>query len=154
VRFHYQLSFHRVGASDLDWPILLDGWFLAGQTVRQGMGHFDLMTGPVRGEGLDPNLGLLDHMAVDYDTGVDPITIKMDIYSLADPAKTDGPTHFMYDYAAAQDGRHEMTFELVANVVPGPDALIETVDVTSLWLDSGEGTGALLVVSGDGAGST
>jgi hypothetical protein len=152
TRFDYQLAFHRAGAADTDWPVLLDGWFMAGQSVRRGTGHFELMTAMLRAEGLDPDLGLLDHMEADYETGADPITIQMMITNMPDPGSTDGVTTAAYHYAAAQDGRHQMAFGFTANIVPGP--LVETTSVTSLWLDSGEGLGDLVVQAGEGAGST
>jgi hypothetical protein len=152
-KFDYEISFHRAGGPDTDWTPLLTGWFEAGATARRGLGHFAITTAALRAEGLDPNLGLLDHMEVDYSTAMDPVTISMDITSLPDPTNAAAILSATYDYAAAQDGRHEMNFGFVSDLVPGPAGL-ETSDVTTLWLDTGEGTGTLTVVSGDGQGAT
>jgi hypothetical protein len=150
TQLDYQLAFHLAGGADTDWPLLLSGWFRADGTARQGTGHFAIDTAPVRAENLDPDLGMLDHMAVDYQTGGDPVTIDMDITNLADPTMPSAPTSATYAFASSSDGRRQMTFDFTANVVPGP--AVETTTITSQWLDSGEGQGSLTILAGDGAG--
>jgi hypothetical protein len=152
MQLDYTLAFHRAGGPDTDWPVLLSGWFRAGQTARLGSGYFTITTAALDAEGFDNGFGMLDHMEATYDTGADPITITMMITNLPDPTQANAIATAGYQYAASQDGRHQMTFDLSGNVVPGP--LVEAVRVTSQWLDSGEGTGMLTVLSGDAAGST
>jgi hypothetical protein len=147
----YDIAFHKAGGADTDWPELLTGWFRAGQTVRRGRGHFEIDTATLRAEGFDPNLGLLDHMTVDYDTGGDPVVVQMDITNLPDPTNAAALLSAAYDYASALDGRRQMTFDFAANIVPGP--MIETTRVISQWLDTGEGKATMTIVAGEALGA-
>ena len=152
-QFDYEIDVHKDGNADDDWPTFIDGHFQAGQTARRGMGHVELVTAKVRAEGLDvSDLGMLDHLEIDYDTLADPVTIDMTITDLADPASADPAPVVVYSYSRTAAGRGEMVFDIFANIITGP--AIEDMRVTSQWLASGAGEATLMVVSGDGVGST
>jgi hypothetical protein len=150
AQFQYEIDFHQDGGADTDWPWLVMGSFQAGGTARRGTGSFDVATSVLRGEGLDPNLGTLDHMHVDYSTLDFPVTVSMDVFTLPDPSMPMAPSESRYAYKAAADGQGQLTFDMFGNLVAGPQN--EQVTVTSQWLGSGQGRASLTVVSGDGAG--
>lgn len=151
-RFDYEIAVHHVAGADTDWPLLVRGWFQAGHTARRGVGHVELVTAAVRAEGLDvSDLGMLDHLEIDYDTLDDPITITMNVANLPDPSTTDPPAKVIYTYRSNAEGQGEMTFDLFGQFVPGPAT--EDVRVVSQWLSTGAGRAMLTVVAGDGMGS-
>jgi hypothetical protein len=148
----YEIAQHKVGAADTDWPVFVRGFFLSGRSARRGTGHVELLTAEVRAKGLDvSDLGMLDHLEIDYDTLGDPLTITMHITDLPDPGSADPAPQADYRYRANAAGQGEMTFDLFKNVVPG--AAIEDLRIVSQWLPSGEGMATLMVVSGDGMGA-
>src|SRR5262249_30407791 len=68
-QFDYEISVHKLGNGALDWPVLIRGSFMAGQTARRGQGHVELITAGARAEGMDlTDLGTLDHLEINYDT--------------------------------------------------------------------------------------
>ena len=148
--FLYEIDFHLVGAADTDGPWLLQGQFQVSGTARHGAGSFDVDTAAVRAEGLDPGLGMLDHLHVDYSTVAFPVKVAMDVTNLPDPTMPNAAREAQYTYEAAADGQGQMTFDLFGNLVAGPQE--EQVSVVSQWLGTGEGRATLSVVSGDGAG--
>jgi hypothetical protein len=153
-QFDYEIAVHHtgVGAADTDWPDFIVGSFQAGHTARRGTGHVELRTAAVRAEGFDvSDLGMLDHLEIDYDTLDDPTQITMHVTNLPDPASADPGTQVSYAYRANAAGQGEMTFDLFANVIPGP--AIEDMRVVSRWLDTGAGRASLTVIAGDGVGS-
>jgi hypothetical protein len=152
-QFDYEIAVHHEGALDTDWPVFIRGSFQAGHTARRGMGHVELITADVRAEGLDvSDLGMLDHLEIDYNTFDDPITITMKVTDLPDPAKTDPAAMLTYQYRANAAGQGEMTFDVFANVITVTPA-VEDMRVVSSWLSTGEGRATLTIVSGDGVGT-
>jgi hypothetical protein len=150
-QFDYEIDEHEVGTADTDWSVFVRGFFLGGRSARRGTGHVELLTADVRAKGLDvSDLGVLDHLEIDYDTLADPLTLTMHITDLPDPGSTEPAPRAEYRYRANALGQGEMTFDLFKNVVPG-DA-IEDVRIVSQWLPTGEGMATLMVVSGDGMG--
>jgi hypothetical protein len=150
-QFDYEIAFHKIGTSDLDWPVFIRGWFLAGQTARKGRGHVQLVTAGPRAGGMDlTDLGMLDHLEIDYDTSADPVTVDMTITNLPGPLGGE-PAMLIYSYLASAAGQGEMTFDVFGNI-PGTGAPIEHLNVTSRWRASGEGRAQATIVSGDGQG--
>jgi hypothetical protein len=150
ARFAYHIDVHHDGTADDAWITFIDGWFEASHTARRGVGFVELQTAAVRAAGLDvSNLGMLDHLEIDYDTVNDPTSIEMTVTSLPDPASA-APATIFYTYRATAAGQGQMTFDLFANVVAGP--AIEDMRVVSDWLATGEGRATLTIVSGDGMG--
>ena len=90
-------------------------------------------------------------MTIDYDTRAFPIAVDLVFTNFANPAKPDDPTRGTYSYAAQANGQGALAFDFSAFTIPGMAGL-DTVNVTSRWLGSGEGRADLQVVSGDGAG--
>jgi hypothetical protein len=156
-QFDYEIAVHHLGNADLDWPVFIRGWFQASQTARRGTGHVELVTADVRAEGLDvSDLGMLDHLEIDYDTLADPLLVKMTITNVRDPLDPSPPAMIVYTYKAKPDGQGQMTFDLFANIIPTPPPATEQMEhmnVTSRWLGTGEGRAQLTIVSGDGIGS-
>jgi hypothetical protein len=152
-QFDYEIAVHHQGAADTDWPVILQGWFRAGQTARRGVGHVELVTAAVRAEGLDvSDLGMLDHLEIDYDTLDDPASIQMSVTDLPDPTSANPPAKVTYEYKANAAGQGQMTFDLFANIIPVTPA-VEDMRVVSHWLSTGEGVATLTIVAGDGVGS-
>jgi hypothetical protein len=148
----YEIAVHHDGAPDTDWPVLIGGWFKAGHTARRGVGHVELITAAGRAEGLDvSDLGMLDHLEIDYDTLDEPISITMSVTNLPDPTSTSPPAKLTYSYFANAAGQGQMTFDLFANI-PGTGPAIEDMRIFSQWLGTGEGRATLTIVSGDGMG--
>jgi hypothetical protein len=151
-RFDYEIDVHHQGAADTDWPTLITGWFQVGKTARRGMGHVELLTAMARAEGFDASdLGMLDHLEVDYDTTGDPVTVTMHITDLPAPGSTDPAPTAVFTYAQNASGQGQMTFDLIGNFIMVTTA-VEDLRITSHWLGTGEGRADLMVVSGDGAG--
>ncbi|MDB4980198.1 MAG: hypothetical protein JWM82_950 [Myxococcales bacterium] len=158
--FDFEIAVHKVGTSDLAWPVFVRGSFDAGKTARQGMGHIEVALAAVRAAGFDASdWKALDHLEIDYKkpypaTATDPIHISMMITDLPDDSMTPmnpAPT-VTYDYQATDDGQGQMAFDVFANIIGLPTSPIEHVNITSLWLPRGEGRSDLSVVSGDGVG--
>jgi hypothetical protein len=160
--FDFEIAVHKIGAADTDWPVFIRGSFDAGKTARQGSGHLEVITVDVRAEGLDlTDWNKVDHLEIDYKAPVpapasDPIHIAIKLTNL-DPTPNDAmpaPT-MTYDYQATDEGQGQMTFDLFANSVPvmGPVDQTEHLNITSLWLPSGEGRAQETIVSGDGVGA-
>jgi hypothetical protein len=153
-RFDYEIAVHHIGLADTDWPVFIRGWFQAGHTARRGTGHVELVTADVRAEGLDvSDLGMLDHLEIDYDTLDEPITIKMNITDLPDPATMAPAPTLTYTYRANAAGQGEMTFDVFADLIMVTPGTIEHMRVTSQWLSTGDGRADLQVLSGDGMGA-
>jgi hypothetical protein len=150
-QFDYEISVHKIGNGDLDWPVLIRGWFLAGQSARRGRGHVELVTAGPRAGGMDlTELGMLDHLEIDYDTSDDSrVTVDMTITNMLGPLQTE-PTMVIYSYLANAAGQGEMTFDVFGNLFG--TAAIEHMNVTSRWRSSGEGRAQATIVSGDGMG--
>jgi hypothetical protein len=115
--------------------------------VRRGQGHIEVNTKPLRDAGVDPDLGFLDNLTVDYTTSEFPIDVKLMFTNLPNPLKTDDPMQGTYEYAVQSNGQGALTYDWVADVIPGP--AIDELLVTSRWLGTGEGRADLQVVSGD-----
>lgn len=139
-------------ASPGDPPLhVIDGSFQIGGSVREGHGTLNIVTKDARAAGINLNLGLLDHMEVTYDVLGPAVSVHMEITNLPNPLKPDDILMATYDYAVIADGRGAMTFQFMANAVPGP--AVETFRLTSRWLADGEGRADLEVLAGDGAGA-
>jgi hypothetical protein len=149
--FNYEIDFHLGGAADTDWPTLMAGHFQAGGTARRGTGSFDVTTAAVRAEGLDPDLGFLDQMHVDYTTLAFPVTVTMAVTNLPNPADPGAIMSFTYTYKAAADGQGQMTFDFSGNLVAGP--MLDVASVTSDWLGSGQGRAVARIIQGEAAGA-
>jgi hypothetical protein len=153
--FRYAVQFRRadfVGAADQGWIDILTGTFAAAGGVRKGSGTLVITTAAARAAGLDPNLGSLDQMTALYDTHAFPITVNLMFKNLANPVQPTDPTEGTYAYAAQENGQGALMFDFSANSIAGPAGL-DTFEVTSRWLGTGEGRGDLQVVSGDAAGA-
>lgn len=151
-RFDYEIAEHEAATADTDWPVFVRGFFLGGSSARRGKGHVELLTAELRAKGFDvSDLGMLDHLEIDYDALADPVTITMHITDLPDVGSTEPAPRAEYSYRANAAGQGEMTFDLFKNVVPG--AAVEDLRIRSQWLPSGEGMATLTVVSGDGMGA-
>jgi hypothetical protein len=152
-KFDYELAVHHLGAADTDWPVFVSGWFKAGASARRGQGHVELVTAAVRAEGLDvTDLGMLDHLEIDYDHHAFPISNTMHITDLPDPGSAGPGPQVDFTYSANAAGQGQMTFDLIGNFITVSPA-IEDMRVVSDWLATGEGRATLTVISGDGAGS-
>jgi hypothetical protein len=150
----YEIAVHHQGAADTDWPVFIQGWFQAGHTARRGKGHVELVTAAVRAEGLDvTDLGMLDHLEIDYDKIDEPTTIAMTVTDLPDPASTTPPAKITYQYRANAAGQGQVTFDLFADIIKLTPGTIEDMRVISKWLPSGEGMATLTIVAGDGVGA-
>jgi hypothetical protein len=147
ARFDYRLEFQP--ASDPSSPPLwlIKGWYAATVGVRRGQGQIIVDTTALRAAGVDPDLGFLDHLTVDYTTSDYPIDVKLTFVSFANPLKPDDPTQGTYEYAVQSNGQGALTYDYFANSLPGP--VVEEFLVTSRWLGTGEGRADLQLVSGD-----
>jgi hypothetical protein len=153
TQFDYEIAVHHVGAADTDWPVLLRGWFQVGMTARRGKGHVELVTASARAEFFDTSdLGMLDHLEIDYDTVSDPVMVTMHITDLPAAGSTDPAPTAAFTYLQNAVGQGQMTFDLVGNFILLTPA-VEDMRITSQWLATGEGRADLMVVSGDGAGA-
>jgi hypothetical protein len=155
--FDFEIAVHKLGTFDTNWPVLVRGSFDAGKTARQGKGHLEVILADVRAAGFDvSDWKMLDHLEIDYKkpfpaTAADPIHIAMMITNLPDPMNP-GSTA-MYDYQATDEGQGQMTFDVFGQLIGLPASPIEHMNITSLWLPTGEGRSDLSVVSGDGVGA-
>lgn len=149
--FEYQLQYLPAGDPGGAPLTLMVGRFAAAGGVRRGSGHVAVDTKSLRGAGVDPHLGYLDTMVIDYDNRAFPVTVDLTFTNFPNPFKQDDPTQGAYAYAAQSNGQGALSFDFSANSIPGPVGL-DTFNVTSRWLGSGEGRADLQVVSGDGAG--
>jgi hypothetical protein len=150
-RFDYEIAAHKVGTADTEWPIFLRGWFQATKIPRRGMGHVELVTANVRAAGMDvSDLGMLDHLEIDYDTLDTPVWIKMTITNL--PLPLQSAPMIVYEYLATE-AQGQMTFDVYGDVIPITPGVDEHLSITSQWLGTGEGRADLTVVSGDGMGA-
>ena len=114
--------------------------------------HVELVTAKARAEGLDlTDLGMLDHLEIDYDTIDDPISVKMNITNLPDACSAAPASTATFVYKANAAGQGQMTFDVVGDLIKLTPA-IEDMRVTAHWLSTGDGRADLTIVSGDGAG--
>jgi hypothetical protein len=153
--FSYSVQFLRadlLGTVDPAWIDVLTGTFSAAGGVRKGSGTLKIDTTAARAAGLDPDLGFLDLLTATYDTHAFPITVSLEFTNLSNPTDPTAPTEGKYDYAAQENGQGALMFDFSANSIDGP-AGIDTFEVTSRWLGTGEGRADLQVVSGDAAGA-
>jgi hypothetical protein len=152
AQFDYEIAVHKAGNSDLDWPVVISGSFKSGETARRGRGHIQLTTAKARSEGMIfVGMETIDHVEIDYDTVSDPVSIQMTITALPPLVGTDPPAMLVYGYRANAAGQGQMTFDVYGNVLTGP--AVEHVNVTALWLPSGEGRALGTIVEGDGQGA-
>jgi hypothetical protein len=152
-QFDYEIAVHHIGQADTDWPVFIRGSFQAIHTARRGKGHVELLTADVRAEGLDvTDLGMLDHLEIDYQTLDEPLSITMNLLNLPDPTTHDPAPMIVYKYRANATGQGEMTFDLYGNLIPVTPQ-IEHMQVVSQWLSTGVGRATLTVLSGDGMGA-
>ena len=147
--FTYWLEFQPASDPSSEWLWLIRGSYAATGGVRRGQGQITVDTSALRAAGVDPDLGFLDHLTVDYTTSEFPIDVQLTFMSFANPMKPDDPTQGRYEYAVQSNGQGALTYDYFANVIPGP--AIDEVLVTSRWLGTGEGRADLQVVSGDAA---
>jgi hypothetical protein len=151
-QFDYEISVHKLGNGALDWPVLIRGSFLAGQTARRGTGHVELVTSGARAEGMDlTDFGTLDHLEINYDTVHDPVVVEETITALPETGSVDPPPVLVFTYKANAVGQGQMTFDLFVNIENTGPAL-EDINVTAQWLPTGEGRAQSTIVSGDGMG--
>jgi hypothetical protein len=147
--FTYHLQFQPASDPSSGWLSLIDGFYAVTGGVRRGQGQIKVVTAPLRAAGVDPDLGFLDQLTVDYTTSEFPIDVKLMFTNLPNPLKTDDPMQGTYEYAVQSNGQGALTYDYFADVIPGP--MIDEVLVTSRWLGTGEGRADLQVVSGDAA---
>lgn len=145
--FTYRLEFQPASDPSSAWLPLIRGWYAATGGVRRGQGEITVDTAPLRAAGVDPGLGFLDHLTVDYTTSEFPIDVKLSFVNFANPLKPDDPTQGSYEYAVQSNGQGALTYDYFANTLPGP--VVEEFLVTSRWLGTGEGRADLQLVSGD-----
>jgi hypothetical protein len=156
--FDFEIAVHKIGTFDTEWPVLLRGSFDAGKTARQGQGHLEVVLAAVRAAGFDvSDWKMLDHLEIDYKkpfpaTVADPIHVAMMITNLPDPPGSAASTA-MYDYQATDEGQGQMKFDVFGQLIGLPASPIEHMNITSLWLPTGEGHADLSVASGDGVGA-
>jgi hypothetical protein len=152
-QFDYEIAVHKAGNGDLDWPVVIAGSFRAGETARRGRGHIQLTTAKARAEGMVfVGMETLDHLEIDYDTVSDPVSVKLTITALPPLLSNDPPPVVAYTYKANAAGQGQMTFDVYGNL-PATGPAIEHVNVTAMWLPSGEGRALGTVVEGDGMGA-
>jgi hypothetical protein len=152
-QFDYEISVHELGNGDLDWPVIISGWFKAGGTARRGRGHIELVTAKARAEGyVFVGLETLDHLEIDYDTVSDPAWVKMTITGLPPVLGNDPPPVVVFAYSANAAGQGQMTFDVFGNI-PMTGPATEHVNITALWLPSGEGRAQGTILEGDGQGA-
>ena len=96
------------------------GRFAAAGGVRRGSGHVTVDTKSLRGAGVNPDLGYLDTMVIDYDNHAFPVTVDLTFTNLPNPFKPDDPTQGTYAYAAQSNGQGALSFDFSANSIPGP----------------------------------
>jgi hypothetical protein len=155
--FDFEIAVHKIGTFDTIWPVLIRGSFDAGKTARQGQGHLEVILAEVRAAGFDVSeWDKLDHLEIDYKkpapaTAADPIHVAMMITNLPDP--TAPASTAMYDYQATDEGQGQMKFDVFGQLIGPPGSPIEHMNITSLWLPTGEGRADLSVVSGDAVGA-
>jgi hypothetical protein len=145
--FNYYLQFQPASAPGNQWLSLIEGMFTVTGGVRRGQGQINVDTAPLRAAGVDPDLGFLDHLTVDYTTSEFPIDIKLSFVNFSNPFKSDDPTQGTYEYAVQSNGQGALTYDYFANTISGP--VVEEFLVTSRWLGTGEGRADLQLVSGD-----
>ncbi|HVZ71826.1 MAG TPA: hypothetical protein VHJ20_05565 [Polyangia bacterium] len=157
--FDFELGVHEIGTADTAWFDLIRGTFDAGTTASAGTGHIEIVLAAARAAGFDASdWGNIDHVEIDYrnprpTTDGDPIHIAMHITDLDDDATDALPAPTAaYDYRETAEEQGQMTFDVFANIVP-PATQMEHVNITSLWLPTGQGRAQMTVVSGDGAGA-
>jgi hypothetical protein len=150
--FSYSLDFIPAGAPDSAAISLITGSFAAAGGVRKGSGEIHVTTDMLRAAGGDPGLGYLETLDVLYDTSAPPISVDLTFVNLPDPLKPLDPTTGHYVYSAQENGQGALSYEFSANSIPGPAGL-DTFNVTSRWLGTGEGRSDLQVVSGDAVGA-
>jgi hypothetical protein len=151
ITFEYKLQYVPAADPSATPLTLMTGRFAAAGGARRGKGQIAVNTEPLRTASLDPDLGYLDTLTVDYDTSAFPITVNLMFTNFPNPFKVDDPTQGTYVYAAQANGQGALSFDFSAFTIPGPMGL-DTFNVTSRWLGNGEGRADLQVVSGDGAG--
>ena len=150
-RFDYWFGVVPTASPD-DLPLqFLNGNFQFGANLREGHGELDITTAQARAGGVNLNLGLLDHMETAYDVVGPTVSVKMTITNLPNPLDPSAIRTATYQYAVVADGRGAMTFTFMADAVPGP--AVETIQLTSRWLPTGEGHAEAEVLAGDGAGA-
>jgi hypothetical protein len=152
-QFDYEIDVHHIGQADTDWPTFIRGSFQAIHTARRGNGHVEIVTADVRAEGLDvSDLGMLDHLAIGYQTLDEPLSITMNLVNLPDPTTHDPAPMIIYAYLANAEGQGQMTFDLFGNLIKVTDQP-EHMQVVSQWLSTGAGRATETVLSGDGMGA-
>jgi hypothetical protein len=151
ITFDYRLEYLPASAPDSTPLVLMSGTFAASGGVRRGVGHVDVNTEMLRNAGVDVDLGYLDMLSIDYDTSAFPVTVSLTFTNFVNPLKLDDPTAGTYVYSTQANGQGALSYDVTGNIIPGLQGL-DTINVTSRWLGSGEGRGDLQVVSGDGAG--
>ena len=63
--FDFEIAVHKIGTSDLTWPVFVRGSFDPGKTASQGQGHIEVVLADVRAAGLDvSDWGTLDHLEI------------------------------------------------------------------------------------------
>jgi hypothetical protein len=148
--FTYSLEYLPAAAPGSAPLVLMTGDFAASGGVRRGTGHVGINTEALRGAGVDPDLGYLDTLAIVYDTSAFPVSVSLMYKNFPNPVKADDPTQGTYVYSAQANGQGALSFDFSAYSIPGPQ--LDTFNVTSRWLGSGEGRADLQVVSGEATG--
>lgn len=152
TQLNYQFTYHRIGAADTEWLPYLNGSFQAQQTARRGVGHFDIDTAPARAAGITFDW-LVDTMDVDYVVAAEGGQVVMALTMLPDPKDPKALIDGVFEYRSSIDGRRQMTLDGHSNAVE-LTAAIERSQLSSRWLDGGDGRATLGIVEGDLAGYT
>jgi hypothetical protein len=131
---------------------VLGGWFEATGRARGGRGEMILTPKEARDAGaVLKDLEKLVTLDINYDNRTWPRTLdmKIDDEPPVDPA-TEAQS-VMYHHERAQNGDGALTFTFLKDAVKGPLG-VETLDVKSRWLGTGEGLAQITVLAGDAAG--
>jgi len=145
--FIYDLQFQPASAPSSNWLTLIHGHYAVTGGVRRGQGQITVDTVPLRDAGVDPDLGYLKNLTVDYTTSEFPIDVKLMFVNFDNPLKPDDPKQGTYEYSVQSNGQGALTFDYFADAISGP--VVEEALVTSRWLGTGEGRADWQLVAGD-----
>ncbi len=149
ANFTYALEFQPIGGAPETWAVLLSGWFEAAGGARRGIGGFHVETTRLREAGYPFDNGgeRINTIDVKYSTREFPISVEVDFLQFADLTFTTSNT-FHYEYGALENGQGAMRFVISGvDLIPGP--MVDSLAVTTRWLESGAGRGEATVTQGD-----
>jgi hypothetical protein len=143
--FAYRIEFSKKGSGE--WITFLQGDFLASSGIRKGVGSLTLLARQARANGLptSPDLDKLDTLDVTYATDADPIYVSMNL-KLMPPLESAS-----YEARRYADKHGQIRFVLsgaTLDKLTGP----QTLQVSTIWLPTGEGRSESTVIAGTGKG--